>query len=105
MILVVTKRCTGSIATNFRLPHNYYAGKPVCTLQYKYGLRKAAGSDRFVETSVSTVEIDEYTRAANGVLQPDIVIPYVAADYLTGRDAMLDLLIEIIIRSRADTTE
>lgn len=87
------------------MPHNYYAGKSVCTLQYKYGLRKADGSDRFIETSTSTVNLDEYTHAVDSILQPDIVIPYVAADYLTGRDAMLDLLIEIIIRSRADTTE
>jgi hypothetical protein len=27
---------------------------------------------------------------------PDIVIPYVARDYLSGRDAMLDKLLEII---------
>ena len=87
------------------MPHNYYAGKSVCTLQYKYGLRKADGSDRFIETSTSTVNLDEYTRATDGILQPDIVIPYVAADYLTGRDAMLDRLMEIITRSRADTAE
>lgn len=46
--------------------------------------------------SISTVEIDEFTRADDGVLTPDIAIPYVAADYLTGRDAMLDRLLEII---------
>ena len=29
---------------------------------------------------------------------PDITIPYIAQDYLTGRDAMLDKLLEIIKR-------
>ena len=84
------------------MPLNYYAGKLVCTLQYKYGLRKADGSDRFIETSTSTVNLDEYTHAVDGILRPDIVIPY---GYQTGRDTMLDRLIEIIIRSRADTAE
>ena len=45
---------------------------------------------------ISTVEFDEYTRAVDGVLMPDIAIPYVARDYLSGRDAMLDKLLEII---------
>ncbi len=46
--------------------------------------------------SCSTVEFDEYTNAVDGVLMPDIAISYVAQDYLTGRDTMLDNLLEII---------
>lgn len=50
--------------------------------------------------SISTTEIDEYTKAVDGILMPDIAIPYVAHDYLTGRDAMLDKLLEVIKSNR-----
>ncbi|WP_162611648.1 S41 family peptidase [Alistipes sp. An116] len=46
--------------------------------------------------TVSTVEFDEYSDAVDGVLIPDIAIPYVARDYLSGQDAMLNKLLEII---------
>jgi len=48
------------------------------------------------DSNVSTVEISEYTKAVDGVLMPDIHIPYVAKDYMTGKDAMLDELLKII---------
>ena len=38
----------------------------------------------------------EHTKAVDGYLMPDIPIPYVAEEYMTGRDAMLDRLLEII---------
>lgn len=46
--------------------------------------------------SIPTTEFDEHTRAADGVVEPDIPIPYVAAEYLSGRDAVLDRLLAII---------
>lgn len=42
------------------------------------------------------VEIDECTRRDDGYIVPDIAIPYVAAEYLTGRDAVLEKLLETI---------
>lgn len=50
--------------------------------------------------SCSTMEYDEYTRAENGVLMPDIAIPYVAQEYLAGRDGMLEKLLELLKTNR-----
>lgn len=82
------------------MPHNgavQLVGEPLRHNALKYGETVDA---RFgisgLYLYVSTVEFDEYTRAVDGVLMPDIAIPYVARDYLSGRDAMLDKLLEII---------
>ncbi len=40
------------------------------------------------------VEIDECTRRDDGYVVPDIAIPCVAAEYLTGRDAVLEKLLD-----------
>ena len=45
---------------------------------------------------ISTTESDLYTNAVDGILRPDIAIPYVAKEYMTGEDAMLEKLLEII---------
>ena len=73
------------------------AGEPLRHNALKYGETVSA---RFgisgLYLTVSTVEFDEYSHAVDGVLMPDIDIPYVARDYLSGRDAMLNKLLEII---------
>ena len=99
---------TGSIAASFCNMMQYndaglLVGEPLLHNALKYG--ETVDGQSFLpvqleETAVSTVEIDEYTRAVDGVLRPDIAIPYVAADYLTGKDAMLEKLIGIINESR-----
>lgn len=45
---------------------------------------------------ISTVEYDEYTKAVDGILYPDIEIPYVASEYMRGGDPVLEKLIDII---------
>ena len=106
---VMMSRNTGSIAASFCNIMQYngagkLVGEPLLHNALKYG-ETGEGRSFFpiqlVEDGVSTVEIDEYTNAVDGILRPDVEIPYVAADYLTGDDAMLDKLIEII--SRDDT--
>ena len=95
---------TGSIAASFCniLQFNDAAslvGEPLLHNALKYGEEingEALLPTLLIPTSISTVEFDEYTCAVDGVLMPDIVIPYVARDYLSGRDAMLDKLLEII---------
>ena len=87
---VLMDKDTSSIAASFCniLQYNgavQLVGEPLRHNALKYGY-----------LYVSTVEFDEYTRAVDGVLMPDIAIPYVARDYLSGRDAMLDKLLEII---------
>lgn len=103
---VMMSRNTGSIAASFCNIMQYngvgvLVGEPLLHNALKYG--ETVGGKNFLpvqleETAVSTVEIDEYTLAEDGVLRPDIEIPYVAADYLSGRDAMLEKLLEIIVR-------
>lgn len=101
---VMMSRNTGSIAASFCniLQYNEAAllvGEPLMHNALKYGevtYGRSFMPIQLRETCVSTVEIDEYTYAVDGVLMPDIPIPYVAADYLTGRDAMLEKLLEKI---------
>lgn len=99
---VLMDKDTSSIAASFCniLQYNgavQLVGEPLRHNALKYGETVDA---RFgisgLYLYVSTVEFDEYTRAVDGVLMPDIAIPYVARDYLSGRDAMLDKLLEII---------
>lgn len=45
---------------------------------------------------ISTAEIDEYTKAKDGIIRPDIRIPYVAKEYMQGGDPMLEKLLKII---------
>ena len=101
---VLMSKDTGSIAASFCniLQFNDAAslvGEPLLHNALKYGEEingEALLPTLLIPTSISTVEFDEYTCAVDGVLMPDIVIPYVARDYLSGRDAMLDKLLEII---------
>lgn len=77
------------------------AGEPLLRNAWKYG---DVLDDRIFPISlgwlqdgcISTVESDLYTKAVDGVLMPDISIPYMAKDYLSGKDAMLEKLLEII---------
>lgn len=100
---------TGSIAASFCniLQYNNAAvivGEPLLHNALKYGetvrsARKFPNNEMpalFRESGISIVEYDEYTKAVDGVLVPDIHIPYVAKNYMTGKDAMLDKLLEII---------
>jgi len=101
---VLMSRDTGSIAASFCniLQFNDAAslvGEPLLRNAMKYGEivpGKTLLPTLLQQTGISTVEYDEYTRAVDGVLMPDIAIPYVARDYLSGQDAMLDKLLEII---------
>ena len=99
---VLMDKDTSSIAASFCNIMQYngaalLAGEPLRHNALKYGETVSA---RFgisgLYLTVSTVEFDEYSHAVDGVLMPDITIPYIAQDYLTGRDAMLDKLLEII---------
>lgn len=101
---VLMSRDTGSIAASFCniLQFNGAAslvGEPLLRNALKYGETvpgKTLLPTLLQQTGISTVEYDEHTRAVDGVLLPDIAIPYVARDHLSGEDAMLDKLLEII---------
>lgn len=101
---VLISRDTGSIAASLVNMLQYHgaaelAGEPLRHNALKYGETLDGAWLRptnLYQTGISMVRIDECTRAVGGVVQPDIPIPYVAAEYLSGRDAMLDRLLGII---------
>lgn len=103
-IYILMSRNTSSIAASFCniLQYNGSAtlvGEPLCRNALCSGETVTGEiwlSSLLYETSIATTEYDEYTLAVDGVLMPDIAIPYIADDYLSGQDAMLDKVLEII---------
>ncbi len=101
---VLVSRDTGSIAASFVNMLQYHGaaqlvGEPLLHNALKYGEvleGRTLYPSQLVENCVSMVEIDECTRRDDGYIVPDIAIPYVAAEYLTGRDAVLEKLLETI---------
>ncbi len=101
---VLVSRDTGSIAASFVNMLQYHSaaqlvGEPLLHNALKYGEvleGRTLYPSQLAESCVSMVEIDECTRRDDGYIVPDIAIPYVAAEYLTGRDAVLEKLLETI---------
>ena len=102
---VMISQNTGSIAASFVniLQFNDAAtlvGEPLMHNALNYG--EVVGPIRVMPTLksfggiFSTVMLDEHTNAVDGVVMPDIAIPYVAKEYMTGNDAMLEKLLVII---------
>lgn len=99
---VLVSRDTGSIAASFVNMLQYHGaaqlvGEPLRHNALKYGEvleGDLLGPTQLAESCVSMVEIDECTRRDDGYVVPDIAIPCVAAEYLTGRDAMLEKLLD-----------
>ncbi len=107
---VMMSESTGSIASSFCniLQYNDAAllvGEPQLRnsirygeCEYGFGLLPTA----LRQDGISLVEIDEYTKASDGILMPDIPIPYVASEWLDGRDAMLDDMLGFIVSGRGN---
>jgi len=101
---VLISQSTGSVAASFVniLQYNDAAtlvGEPLLHNALKYG--EVVGPTLLYSNSrlagvFCTTVMDEYTKAIDGVVMPDIAIPYVAKEYMTGKDAMLEKLLEII---------
>ncbi len=106
---VMMDKDTGSVASSFCNIMQYngaaeLVGEPLRHNAMKYGEVTEGWLylTCLLWPSVSTVEFEEYTEAVGGVLTPDIAIPYTAADYLSGRDAVLDKLLAVIESGRAN---
>ena len=103
-VYILMSRNTSSIAASFCNIMQYngsatLVGEPLCHNALRYGETVTGEiwlSSLLYEASIATTEYDEYSLAVDGVLMPDIPIPYIAKDYLSGQDAMLDKLLEII---------
>lgn len=101
---VLISENTGSVAASFANIMQYngtaiIAGEPLLHNAIKYGETVRGKSLSYTllhETGISTMEFDEYTKAIDGVLYPDVHIPYVASEYMTGKDAVLEKLLTII---------
>ena len=106
---VLVSESTGSVAASFVniLQYNNAAtivGEPLLHNAIKYGEIIGGNTISYTllhEMGISTIEFDENTKAVDGVLMPDIHIPYVAKDYLTGEDSMLEKLLEYISSTNA----
>ena len=106
---VLMDKSTHSMAASFcnELQFNGVAklvGEPLMHNALKYG-EVITPARRFPNKSFpgniietySTVEYNEYTKAVDGILMPDIIIPYVAKEYMSGNDPMLNKLFEYIL--------
>lgn len=91
---------TGSMASSFAniMQYNNFGvlvGEPMRHNATRYG-EVYHGNTDITTLIYSTVEIDEHTKAVNGIIKPDISIPYVAKEYAKGGDPMLGKLINMI---------
>lgn len=101
---VLVSESTGSIAASFANMMQYHnaaiiVGEPLLRNAVKYGETiggNVLSHTLLRETGISTTEFDEHTKAVDGILLPDIHIPYVAKEYMTGKDVVLEKLLEII---------
>lgn len=102
---VLMDKDTGSIAASLCNILQYsgaakLAGEPLSRNALKYGETVNAWLHlNPLMLSCSTVEYDEYTHAESGVLRPDIAIPYIAQEHLSGRDGMLEKLLDLLRRN------
>lgn len=101
---ILMSKDTGSVAATFCniMQYNdaaFLVGEPLLHNALKYGETidgKTILPTLLAVSNISTIEYDEHTKAVDGVLKPDLYIPYIAADYLSGKDAMLEKLLVII---------
>ncbi len=102
-IYVLISEDTGSQAATFANILQYngsakLAGVPLLHNALKYGeiTHLPWSSNPYATVSISTIELDEYTRNPDGQVYPDIEIPFVALEYMKGGDPVLEKLLEHI---------
>jgi len=96
-------RNTGSIASSFANMMQYnniglLVGEPLAHNALNYGEVITAERDNSFWT-ISTVENFEHTKAKNGILRPDVFIPFVASEYMKGGDPVLEKCLQFINKS------
>ena len=97
---VLVSKNTASMAATFAniLQYNnigLVVGESLAHNALNYGEIITAERDNSFWT-ISTVENLEYTKAENGILRPDISIPFVAKEYMEGGDPILEKCLEYI---------
>ncbi|WP_010665112.1 S41 family peptidase [Marinilabilia salmonicolor] len=99
-VYVLISRTTGSIAASFANICQYngigtLVGEQLAPNALKYG---EVASGEFLDNpfAFSTIQYDEYTKAKDGIVRPDIPIPYIAREYMKGGDPVLEKLLEYL---------
>jgi C-terminal processing protease CtpA/Prc len=97
---ILISKHTASMAATFANIMQYnkiglLVGEPLAHNALNYGETITAERDNSFWT-ISTVEYLEYTNAENGILKPDIAIPFVASEYMKGGDPVLEHCLELI---------
>ena len=95
---VLISQHTGSTAASFANICQYngiatLVGEPLLHNALRYGeveVGRIAGNPY----TFSLVRYNEKTNAQNGIVYPDVPIPYVANDYMQGGDPVLEKLLE-----------
>lgn len=98
--LLISKN-TGSMAASFANAMQYnnfgkLVGEPMLRNAVRYGEVCDVNTGRLIHLYYSTVENDNYTKSADGIVRPDIEIPYIADAYMQGGDPILEKLLEKI---------
>lgn len=91
---------TRSMAASFANIADYnnigiLVGEPLAHNALKYGdvITGSRDNSRFI---ISTMVYEEYTNAKNGILKPEIPIPFIAREYMKGGDPVLEKCLEYI---------
>ncbi len=105
-VYVLISHNTGSIAASFANICQYneiatLVGEPLANNALKYG-EVALGEFLDNPFAFSTVQYDEYTKAKDGIVRPDIPIPYIAREYMKGGDPVLEKLLEYLKNKNAE---
>ncbi len=96
---VLIDKSTGSVAASFAniFQNNgigVLVGEPLEHNSLKFG--DVVSTRIYQRIIVSTVQYDEHTKSLNGILIPDIEIPYVAKEYMEDEDPILNKLLNMI---------
>ncbi|NOU62300.1 S41 family peptidase [Marinifilum caeruleilacunae] len=103
---VLISRQTASMAATFANIMQYnkiglLVGEPLAHNALNYGEVITAERGNSFWT-ISTVQNFEYTNAEDGILKPDIEIPFIAREYMNGGDPVLEKCIELINSNTID---
>ncbi len=97
---VLISKYTASQASSFAniMQYNKFAilvGEPLAHNALRYGEITTSPFNNSLLV-ISTVEMDEYSNQENGIIMPDVLIPYKAEEYKNGGDPILEKCLEHI---------
>lgn len=97
---VLVSKYTASMASTFANIMQYNSlgtlvGEPLAHNALRYGEVINAGFNNSLIV-ISTMEMDEYSKQKDGIIHPDILIPYKASEYMNGGDPILENCLKLI---------